>query len=288
MWTRRIARHLLILLATLVLGGFLGATLVRIGPGFGVDERELDTRLHNDSIQSIRQSYASENNIVRFYARYLTGLLHGDLGVSHSLGRPVSTLFRERVPVTFRGVLLGLVGGWLSGFALAIPGAARRNWGFDLAATLLSGFFLCLPVAVLGIFLLYIGGPGPLAISAVIFPRIFRYSHNLLLQTYDLPHVLTARAKGLGSARILFFHVLPCVAPQLLALAATSVSVALSATIPIEAICDSPGIGQLAWQAALGRDLRVLVNVTLLVTLVTLTMTSLSDLAGRAFLRQPA
>ena len=288
MWTRCIVRHLLVLLATLFLGGLLGATLVRIGPGFGVDERELDTRLHNESIHSIRQSRAGEKDILQYYAQFLAGVLHGDLGVSHSLGRPVSELFRERVPVTFRWLLFGLLGGWLFGFVLALPGAACRGWAFDLAATMVSGLFLCLPVAALAILLLYIGGPGPLAIAAVVFPRIFRYSRNLFLQAYNVPHVLTARAKGLRGTRILFFHVLPGVAPQLLALAATSVSVGLSATIPIEAICDSPGIGQLAWQAALGRDLPVLVNVTLFVTLITLTMSSLSDLAGKTFLRNAA
>ena len=52
-------------------------------------------------------------------------------------------------------------------------------------------------------------------------------------------------------------------------------------------ICDSPGIGQLAWQAALSRDLPVLVNMTLFVTLVTLTANSAADLATKAFETRP-
>jgi hypothetical protein len=32
----------------MVLGGFLGATLVRLAPGFGVDEEELDSRLNQE------------------------------------------------------------------------------------------------------------------------------------------------------------------------------------------------------------------------------------------------
>jgi ABC-type dipeptide/oligopeptide/nickel transport system permease component len=43
--------------------------------------------------------------------------------------------------------------------------------------------------------------------------------------------------------------------PQGLALAGVSATIALSAAIPVEVICDSPGIGQLAWQAATARDL---------------------------------
>jgi len=42
-------------------------------------------------------------------------------------------------------------------------------------------------------------------------------------------------------------------------------------------------LGQLAWQAALSRDLPLIVNVTLVVSLVMLAANSLADLAGRAF-----
>ena len=42
-------------------------------------------------------------------------------------------------------------------------------------------------------------------------------------------------------------------------------------------MCGLPGIGQLAWQAALSRDLPLLVNLTVLVTLVTLLANSGAD-----------
>jgi peptide/nickel transport system permease protein len=90
--------------------------------------------------------------------------------------------------------------------------------------------------------------------------------------------VLTARAKGLGGFRLLLWHILPVTAPQLLALAGVSVSLAFAAAIPVEVVCDLPGIGQLAWKAALGRDLELLVNLTMIVTMVTLLANSAADL----------
>jgi ABC-type dipeptide/oligopeptide/nickel transport system permease component len=63
----------------------------------------------------------------------------------------------------------------------------------------------------------------------------------------------------------------------MIALAGITVSVALGASIPVEALCGLPGIGQLAWQAALSRDLPLLVNLTVLVTLVTLLANSGAD-----------
>jgi ABC-type dipeptide/oligopeptide/nickel transport system permease component len=59
-----------------------------------------------------------------------------------------------------------------------------------------------------------------------------------------------------------------------------SVCLALGACIPVEVLCDLPGIGQLAWKAALSRDLPVLVNLTMLVTLVTLVANTGSELFG--------
>jgi peptide/nickel transport system permease protein len=71
--------------------------------------------------------------------------------------------------------------------------------------------------------------------------------------------------------------VLPVAGPQMIALAGITVSIALGASIPVESLCGLPGIGQLAWQAALSRDLPLLVNLTLLVTLVTLLANSGAD-----------
>jgi peptide/nickel transport system permease protein len=288
MWIRRLLRHLLTLCVTVLLGGLLGATLVRLAPGFGVDQQELNTQLNQASIQILRQSHAGEQDILRYYTRYLGGLVHGDLGVSGSLGRPVRELLAERLPVTLRSVALGLLGGWLFASALALAGVMWRGWACDVFTTVVSGLFLCLPSAVLALVFLYFGGPIPLAIALVVFPQVFRYCRNLLLKTYNLPHVLTAKAKGLGGTRILFWHVVPSAAPPLLALVGVSVSMAFGAAIPIEVICDSPGMGQLAWQAAVARDLPLLVNMTLIVTLFTLTANSASDLACKALLRQPA
>jgi peptide/nickel transport system permease protein len=279
---RRALRHLSIIVVTVLLGGLLGATLVRTAPGFGVDERELDSRLREDSLRALRESRAEENNILRFYIHYLTGLLRGDLGSSRSLGRPVAELLAERIPVTFRSVGLGLAGGWLLGFLLALPMAVSRLPGYDFLSAVASGVFLCLPSAVLALLLLFLGGPPLLAIALVVFSRVFRYVRNLLLESCTLPHVVAAKARGLGRTRVLMWHVLPSAGPQILALAGVSVSIAFGASIPIEVICDSPGIGQLAWQAALGRDLPLLINLTVLVTVMTLLANSFSDLATPA------
>ena len=277
---RVLARRLLERLVLLALAGVLGATLVRFAPGFSADEREADPRLSAESIQSIRDERAREGDLPRFYWRYFSGLARGDFGVSQALNRPVRSLVAERVPVTLRAAGFGLLAGWLAGLAAALAFSLPRLRGLAPAGTVASGMLLSLPEAVLALAFVFFGGTVKWAIALVVFPRVYRYAKNLLARIGEAPHVLAAHARGLGPVAVLSRHILPVAAPELLALAGISVSVAVGASIPIEVMCDSPGIGQLAWHAALGRDLPVLVTLTLLVTAITLMANTASDVAA--------
>ena len=273
----RVARHLLAIAGIVLLGGLLSATLVRLAPGFDTDEHQLDPHLGKESVLALRESRAGEQNVLRYYVGYLRSAVHGDLGVSHTLGQPVQRLLRDRWPVTLRVAGIGLLLGWLLATALAFAVSLSRLSAYEILGTTVSGAFLCIPAAVLALLSVIFNAPGYLAIALIVFPKIYRYSRNLLAKAYSLPHITAARAKGLGEVRILFWHVLPVAGSQMIALAGITVSIALGASIPVESLCGLPGIGQLAWQAALARDLPLLVNVTVLVTLVTLLANSGAD-----------
>jgi len=285
---RRIVRHGLTLVATALLGGLISATLVRFAPGFETDEQQLDPHLSSESIQSLRNARLEQRNILTFYFHSLKRVAHGDLGISLSLKQPVTTLLEDRGPLTLRLVGLGLLLSWTAVMALALSAARLRLPAYDLLGTLVSGTLLCLPAAVLALLSVLWSVSGALAIALIIFPRDYRYTRNLLAKAYDLPHIVTARAKGLSEARILFWHVVPVVGPQLLAVAGVSVSLAVGAAIPVEALCGLAGVGQLAWHAALARDLPLLMNLTILVTLVTLLANSGADVIGHMWRGQQA
>src|SRR5215472_7966093 len=285
---RKIAQLGLTLVATALLGGFLSATLVRLAPGFDADETALDPHLSSQSIQALRRDRAEQHNVLTFYIGSLRLALHGDLGTSISLKQPVGTLLHDRIPLTFRVVSLGLLMSWVCVLVLALSTVRVRTPAYDLLATVIAGLLLCVPAAVLALLSVLWNLPGALAIALIIFPRDYRYTRNLLDKAYSLPHIITARAKGISQTRILFWHVVPVVGPQLLALAGVSVSLALGAAIPVEALCGLAGIGQLAWQAALARDLPLLVNITVLVTLVTLLANASADVIGHVWRGQQA
>jgi peptide/nickel transport system permease protein len=276
-------RRLLFLVCLGLVGALVSATLVRFAPGNGVSERELDPRWRADSVEALRQQQALHQGLPSFYFHYLAALAHGDLGESESLKRPVRELLRQRLPVTGSSVVRGLAVAWLAAALLASLGIAARGWFFEASTTAFNSLLLSLPSAVVAMLAVHLQTPVFCAIAVVVFPRLYSYIRNLLVRSYDQPHVLAARARGLGSTVIFLRHVLPLAASPLLALLGVSFAISFGAAIPIEALCDSPGLGQLAWQAALSRDLPLIVNVTLVVSLIMLAANSLADLAGRTF-----
>jgi ABC-type dipeptide/oligopeptide/nickel transport system permease component len=264
-----------------LMGGFMGATLVRFAPGYGVSEEELDSRLSAASVQALRQSHEPPPGLIRYYGGYWRNVLRGDLGFSNVMQEPVRQLIAERFPETLKSVGFGLVLGWTIGLGLAVASVTARSAAIDRGMSLVATVAICTPAAVLALLCVMARAPGRLVIAAIVFPKVFQYARNLLLRSSRLPHVLAAAARGLSRARIFCWHILPVSAPQLLAVAGVTVSMAFTAAIPVEALCDIPGIGQLAWKAALGRDLELLIMLTMIVTTITLLANSTAELLGK-------
>ncbi len=274
---RTLGRVVLVVL----LGGLLAHALIVFAPGYSADERELDPGLTAETREAILKEKSYDFRLFSSYWRFLNGLSRGDFGTSRSLGRPVRELLTDRLPTTLGTIGKALVLGWVLGLSLALVCCFKTNSPIETLSVMTSNLLLCLPAAVVALLLLiWIDSRTTAAVWVValaLTPRVFRYSYTLLRQSYDSPHILLAKAKGLGPIRILFYHALPPAVSQLIALAGVSVSLALSAAIPAEVILDVPGIGQLAWQAALSRDLPLLVSLTFLVALLGTTANAMSD-----------
>jgi peptide/nickel transport system permease protein len=277
---RRLGQHGLRIGLVLVAGGLLSAMLVRTAPGYGVDEQDLDSRLNAESHRALHDAKGMDGGFVRFYVAWCGRVLHGDLGTSAALNEPVRQLLEERIPETAKTLGEGLGLAWTLGLGLALLSSAPGMRCVGLAAWFAASVLLCIPAAVLAIGFVLAGAPGRLAVGLIVFPKVFEFTRNLLARSAVMPHVLAARARGVGEGRVLFRHVLPVTARQIFALAGVSICMAMAACIPVEVLCDLPGIGQLAWKAALGRDLPLLVMLTMLVTLATLAANTAAEMVS--------
>jgi peptide/nickel transport system permease protein len=242
-----------------------------------MDEAVLDPRLSLQSQKAIQEQNGLGNPLV-FYGRFFGRLLRGDLGQSTIFTQSVGPLVKERAPTTIWAVLGGLAIGWTGAIVLAIAAALSRRAPATLVGLSVSSMLLSIPSAVLAIVCVLLRLSPAVAIGAVVLPRVFPHAYEQLRSSIRSTYVLMARARGIAGMRLFLFHIVPPTILPMAALASVSIPLALGASIPIEALADSPGLGQLAWRAALGRDLQVLVIVTLLLTGVTVFVNVLADL----------
>ncbi|HLY16570.1 MAG TPA: ABC transporter permease [Bryobacteraceae bacterium] len=273
-----VARLSLSMAVTVVAGGVLTAALVRLSPGFGVDEHVLDPTRDAAALRAVQAARPEQSDFLGYTISHTAAMFRGDLGLSRNWNRPVAGLLRERWPVTAQLMLVGILGGWALALAFALPGVLwpSRAWRAFAAGT--SGLLLSIPSAALALLIFVYAGPVRAVMALAVFPRVYQYLHNILSDAAAQPHVMAARARGVRPTRILLWHILRVAAPQVLALAGVSVSMAFGAAVAVEVICDLPGIGQLAWRAALARDLPLLVTLTMLVTLATQLANAVPDM----------
>ena len=260
--------------ALVLLSSILSVCLIRFAPGYGIEEEWLDAR------RDASRRVTSEAFPV-LLGRTLRGYFTGDWGSSRLFQRPVTSLIAERWAPTAAGVAGGLALAWALALPLALAAARGRRLWFDAGTLAAAGLAQCLPAALIGLALLACGARGAFVLAAavalVLAPRVYRLAHAILVEAAARDCVRAARVRGVGPWRALFSHALPVAWAPLAALAGVSVGQALGAAVPLEMVLDVPGLGQLAWQAALGRDLQLLVCLCALIGLVVIAANAIAE-----------
>jgi peptide/nickel transport system permease protein len=239
---------------------------VRFAPGYLSDAREMDSRYAVEARSELFAEAARTRSIPRMLLKELGGSFRGDFGMSRQFEVPVSELIRPRLAVSARLLLQGIVLAWIVALSASLLSSAGRSPSAlrQAPATVL----LAIPTAGLATFCLLADSGGPVLVMALMLAaRDFKFLDHALRKAWLEPHVLQARAQGIGTLRLVVAHIAPSLAPQLGALASLSIVTALSALVPVEVIFNLPGVGQLAWNAALNRDLPVLLAVMILMAL---------------------
>lgn len=245
----------------------IGSTiLVRFAPGYLTDTREMDSRYAQAARVELSLEAARSQSLRQMLSAEIRGWLRGDAGISRQYGVPVSELIRPRLAVTGGLLWRSLALAWSLALCASFASSAGRNPSlfWQVPATLL----LAVPTAAMATVCLPAGNRGPVIVMALLLAaRDFKFLHRVLARAWFDPHVLQARAQGIRTRRLFVAHVVPTVASQLWALASLSMVTALSALVPVEVIFNVPGLGQLAWNAALNRDLPVLLAVMIMMAL---------------------
>ena len=250
--------------AAIVLLVVLGSTiLVRFAPGYLSDAREMDPRYSGSVRTELAGEAARSGTLTQMLSHELREWTQGSLGLSRQFEVPVLELIGPRMAVTGSLLLKGILFAWTLALGAALLSSAGPNPKFlwQTPATIL----IAVPTAAMATVCLLAETGGPVTVLTLLLAaRDFKFLDRILRKTWHDPHLLQARAQGIRTGRLLLAYILPTISSQISALATLSTVTALSALVPVEVIFNVPGVGQLAWNAAMNRDLPVLLAVTMI------------------------
>ena len=232
------------------------------------------------------------------FTAYIAALARGDLGTSYEYrDQPVSDLLGKALVNTLWLVLPAEIMAIMLGVVLGLFAAWRRGRAADVASLTFSLFMWALPIFFLGIILLIAGAnwfglptAGRLTVAADYantWDLAYDIGRHLLLPTLTLglallgeymlimrssvldvfgeDYILTARAKGLSTYRIIRYHALRNAMLPMVTLIALTLGFTVAGAIQVEAVFSWPGLGALTVDAVSDLDYPVLQGAFLLI-----------------------
>ena len=296
--TRFIFRRLAFALVTLWLVVSAAFFLIRAAPGGPFDgERRLPPAIE----KNLLASYHLDQPLPVQYWRYIRMVGGGDLGPSFKQKDfTVNELIRTGLPISLgvgiSAFLLALLFGTLLGTLAALSHNTFRDRFLSGLATLGLAFppLIIAPILVLvfavGLAWLPAGGhTSPrhyvlptIALSLPYIAAFARLSRVGCLEALRLPHVTTARSKGLSNRRLVFQHVLPSAFVPVLSYSGPAAAALLAGSMVVEEVFSLPGLGRYFVQGAINRDYTLVMGTVLVYAALILALNLLVDvLYGR-------
>ena len=246
-----------------------------------------------EQIEMLREELGLNGTVLQRYGRYLWNLLHGDMGTSLSLKRPVIEVFAERLPATLKLAFASIVIALLISIPLGIAAATHHRTWLDGSSVVLSMISVSMPAFWLGLLMIFAfsyrikifpsGGSGSL--KHLILPaltlgteqagNLTRITRSSMLDVIRQDYLRTARAKGVSEKQVIRKHALKNALIPIITVLGSTLGNAFGGAVAIETVFAWPGIGRLTVAAINSRDMTLatgciimftfMLNMTLLV-----------------------
>ena len=256
-------------------------------------------------IAYLRAKFHLDEPLYMRYFYWASGVLHGDLGESVRIQKPVVDLILEKLPVTVQLASMAIVIAIVFGVSAGIVSAVKKDTAWDYAANVFALWGLSTPNFWLGILLIMLfavklgwlpasGYVSPFEdlkanLAAMIMPAfvlgnafaavLMRHTRSAMLQVLSADYVRTARAKGLDERVVVLKHALRNALVPVITLGALGFGELLGGTVLTETVFSIPGFGKLIVDAVFNRDYSVVQGVVLFTATVYITLNLLADLA---------
>lgn len=110
------------------------------------------------------------------------------------------------------------------------------------------------------------------------FAFLSRYTRATMLDVVNQQYIMTARAKGLSEKRVVMVHAFRNSLVPLVTLMATILPGLLGGSVIVESIFSIPGMGMLAFEAILARDIPVIMAIASISAVLTLLGILIADI----------
>lgn len=265
-------------------------------------------------MQQERKLFGLDKPVYIGYFDWFAKFIKGDFGVSRKDKRPVIDRLSDALPITLALNLISILIMYLLSVPIGIYSAVRKDSAFDRISGLILFVMYSLPHFWIGLLLLLFFSGGdylnlfPLggkisdwAEGAGFFTRmanmtwhlvlpvvtltygslafLSRYSRANMLEVINQQYIITAKAKGLSNKRVIFIHAFRNSLIPLITLMGSLLPALLGGSVIVESIFTIPGMGMLAFEAILSRDIPVIMAITSISALLTLAGILLSDIA---------
>ena len=291
---RRIGLRFLLAIPALWLIVTMVFLLAHIVPGDPVQEM-LGEGARVEDLNQLRHALGLDLPLATQYARYLAGVVRGNLGESFRYQRPVSRVILEHYPATLELSFVALLACAAIGISAGVLSAHKRGHIEDRAVSVFTLLGLSVPNFALGpvLILLFsvilgwlpVSGRGGLAhlvlpaitLGAALAAILTRMVRIAVIEELSSDYVRTARAKGLSESAVLFRHAFRNALIPILTILGLQFGTLLAGTIVTETIFSWPGIGRLAVTAIQARDYPLLQGCILLIAVSYVLVNLLTD-----------
>ena len=270
--------------------------VVRLAPGGPFEQEQT---LPPAVRANLERLYGLDQPLTVQYAHYLRGLLHGDFGPSlRQRDFTVSELIAQGLPLSATLGLAAILLAVLSGIPAGVAAAVWRNRGADYCITTLAALSLALPSFVTGplfalVFGLYLrwlpvagwqhGAPRYLVLPVLtlalpVAAYVARLTRASLLEVLGAHYVRSARARGLGAARVLWRHALRPALMPVVSYLGPAVAFVMTGSLVIETVFGLPGTGRYLVAGAIDRDYPLVMGMIVVYGALTLFLNLIADL----------
>jgi peptide/nickel transport system permease protein len=260
-------------------------------------------------VQAIRDNLGLDKPWYAQFGIYVKNLVvHLDFGYSYQNNIAVRETIFDRLPATASLAIGGAVVWLLVGIPIGIISAVKRGTLLDRLA--MSGALLAIsaPAYWLGLVAIYLfskdlgklvpifDGAGqytpitqdpvkwasalvlPWIVLATAFSAVYaRFLRANLIDVMGEDYIRTARAKGLGTRRVVLRHGVRSAVTPIVTMFGLDLGILFGGAILIEAVFNIPGIGRLAFDAIQKSDLPVVQGTVLIGALAIVLMNLLVD-----------